>query len=156
MPGNTALDMLRTCERELPCDIFIAAAEVSKWRLDPSSSGQLLKPQGSSTLELKLIGNPNIGQAIGTRTDKRPTIVVGFVAETENVIENGRSKLATEGCDLIVATDLSALEVFASDQNTVHLIADDSVETWSRLSQREIARRLMHVLAAKLPATGKG
>jgi hypothetical protein len=152
MMANRALDMLKTCERELPCDIAIFSAAVSKWCLDQSSGGQPAKAQTDGKTDLKLVENPDIARVIGERTDKRPTIVVGFTVETENVIENGRNKLAAGSCDLMLASDLSASEILARDRNTIHVISEDGVETWSRLSKDEIARKLMHALAARLAA----
>ena len=149
MMVDTALDMLNTCDRELPCDIAIFAAEVAEWRADGSSGGQLSRDQ----VELRLVKNPDILKAVATRTNKRPAIVVGFTTETEDVIESGRKKLAAGSCDLIVAYDAGpSTEIMSSDRDTVHLISGNGVETWSRLSRGEVARRLMAELATKLAA----
>ncbi len=149
MMANTALDMLDTCDRELPCDIAIFAAEVAEWRVDGSSGGQLSRDQ----VELRLVKNPDILKAVATRKNKRPTLVVGFATETQDAIENGRKKLVAGSCDLMVAYDAGpSTEIMSSDRNTVHLISGDGVETWSRMSGREVARRLMAELAKKLAA----
>ena len=149
MMANTALDMLNICEREFPCDIVMLAAEVTEWRLDGSSGGQ---PSGDQ-VELRLVRNPDILKTVAKRPDKRPTLVVGFATETEDVIENGRKKLAAGSCDLIVAYDAGpSTEIMSSDRDTVHLISGNGVETWPRLSRREVARRLMTELATKLAA----
>jgi len=156
MMANTALDMLKTCERELPCEIAIFAAAVTDWHLDQSCSRQLSKDQTDGGVELKLADNPDILRTIATRTDKRPVIVVGFVAETEDVIENSHKKLIAKGCDLIVANDVSPpTRIMVSDRSTVHLISEDGVETWPRLHKREIARRLMEALAVMLAARSR-
>jgi phosphopantothenoylcysteine decarboxylase/phosphopantothenate--cysteine ligase len=151
MMAQTALDMLKICERELPCDIAIFAAEVSEWRLEESSGGHAME-LADGRMGLKLVENPRIPRTIAARGDKRPAIIVGFTAETENVIENGRKKLDTECCDLIVAYDVSSSEIMSSDRNTVHIISRDGVETWTRVGEHEIARRLMEALAIKLIA----
>jgi phosphopantothenoylcysteine decarboxylase/phosphopantothenate--cysteine ligase len=153
MPVTTATEMLSLCERELPCDIAICAAAVSKWRLEPPAhaSNSL---QAGSPLQLSLTATPDIAKALATRRDKRPMVVVGCSTERENVVENGRAKFRETGCDLILVEDASpAAEDLISDRVTVHLVAGDNVETWSRMDKGEIARRLMEVLAARLAAT---
>jgi phosphopantothenoylcysteine decarboxylase/phosphopantothenate--cysteine ligase len=150
MPAETALAMLKTCEDELPCDIAILAAAVADWRV-ASTADEKIKKTPAGTPRLDLVENPDILKTIATRKTKRPTIVVGFAAETENVIENARKKLTAKGCDLIVANDVSpASGVMGGDTNTVHLVSAAGVETWPRLSKHEVARRLLDLLAAKL------
>ncbi len=144
MPVNTALEMLRTCERELPCDIAILAATVVKWRL---------ADEGAAGLELSLVENPDIAKSIGTHRDARPMIVVGFSTERANPVENGRRTLRETGCDLMLIEDASPeAESLISDRVTIHLVSRDKVETWSRLGRKEIARRLTEVLATRLAA----
>ncbi len=152
MPVTTAIEMLSLCERELPCDIAICAATVSKWRSrTPANASDSL--QAGSALQLSLIATPDIAKALAARRDKRPTVVVGCSAERENVVENGRAKFRETGCDLILVEDESpAAEDLISDRVTVHLVIGDKVETWSRLDKGEIARRLMEALAARLAA----
>jgi hypothetical protein len=150
MMADTALDMLKICQRELPSDIVIFAAAVADWRL---AEGEGMMEQSGSIPELRLIRNPDIAKNIATRTDRRPAIVVGFTIETEDVIENGRRKLADGSCDLIVVNDRSPSRgIIGSDSTTVHLVSSDGVETWSRLSKHEVANRLMQTLVAKLGA----
>jgi phosphopantothenoylcysteine decarboxylase/phosphopantothenate--cysteine ligase len=150
MPADTALAMLKTCEEELPCDIAIFAAAVADWRV-ASTADEKIKKSSGGTPKLDLVENPDILKTIATRKVKRPTIVVGFAAETENVIENARKKLTAKGCDLIVANDVSpASGVMGGDTNTVHLVSAQGVETWPRMCKQEVARRLMDLLAAKL------
>src|SRR5262245_46308454 len=153
MPVTTAVEMLSLCERELPCDIAICAAAVSRWRLNPaeriSDSRQM-----ASAMQLSLVTTPDTANILASRRDKRPTVVVGFVTERDNAVENGRMKFREMECDLIVVEDASpAAEDLISDRATVHLVTGDKVETWSRLNRGEIARRLMEVLAARLGAT---
>jgi phosphopantothenoylcysteine synthetase/decarboxylase len=152
MPVTTAIEMLSLCERELPCDIAICAAEVSKWRSRaPANASDLL--QAGPTLQLSLIETPDIARALAVRRDKRPTVVVGCWTERENVVENARVKFRETGCDLILVEDASpAAEDLISDRVTVHLVTGDKVETWSRLDKGEIARRLVEALAARLAA----
>jgi phosphopantothenoylcysteine decarboxylase/phosphopantothenate--cysteine ligase len=150
MPVETAETMLKYTEDELPCDIAIFAAAVADWRV-AATSDEKIKKTGSGTPKLDLVENPDILKTIATRKSKRPKIVVGFAAETENVIENAKKKLAAKGCDLIVANDVSpASGVMGGDTNIVHLVSAKGVETWPRMSKREVAQRLMDRLAAML------
>jgi phosphopantothenoylcysteine decarboxylase/phosphopantothenate--cysteine ligase len=147
--ANTASDMLEICEQELPCDIAIFAAAVSKWRM--AGSPEKLEVQIGGVRQLKLIENPDISKIIATRTDKRPAIVIELTTETADVIENSRKKLLTKSCDLILVHDVGdSSGMFRADSNTLHLISAHQVETWPRLSKREVAQRLMAMLAAKL------
>lgn len=150
MPVETAQAMLKLTEEELPCDIAIFTAAVADWRV-AATSDEKIKKAGAGTPKLDLVENPDILKTIATRKTKRPKIVVGFAAETENVIENAKKKLAAKGCDLIVANDVSpASGVMGGDTNIVHLVSAKGVETWPRMSKREVAQRLMDRLAAML------
>ena len=145
MPVDTALEMLSICERELPCNIAILPATPAKWRL---------ARQEAAGLELHLVENPDMARSIATRRDGRPTLVVGCTTERANAVENGRKMFREAGCDLILVVDKStASESLISDRLTVHLVAGDKTETWSRLGSDEIVRRLMELLAARLAAT---
>ena len=94
---------------------------------------------------------PTFSQPSRTRKTERPALVVGFAAETQNVIDNAQEKLAKKGCDLIVANDVSAGKgVFGGDRNEVHLVSAAGVESWPNMSKAEVARRLMDRLAAML------
>ena len=152
MPADTAQAMLKTCEEELPCDIAIFAAAVADWRV-ASTADEKIKKTGLGAPQLDLVENPDILKTIATAKSKRPKIVVGFAAETENVIANAKKKLVAKGCDLIVANDVSPESgVMGGDSNIVHLVSADGVETWPRMSKHEVAQRLMQRLAAKLAA----
>jgi phosphopantothenoylcysteine decarboxylase/phosphopantothenate--cysteine ligase len=154
IPVTSAVEMLAASERELPCDIAIFTAAVADWRV-AEEKGQKIKKDKSGIPALQLVENPDILQAIAKRTAKRPKLVVGFAAETENLIANAQDKLKKKGCDLIVANDVSReREVFGGEQNTVQLVSASGVESWERLSKQEVAQRLMARLAAQL-TTGK-
>ena len=141
MPVETALEMLETCEGELPADIAIFAAAVADWRIAQQSDEKIKKGKGSPPT-LTLTENPDILKTIATRKAKRPQIVVGFAAETEHVIEHAAEKLARKGCDLIVANDVSADSgVFGGDHNKVHLVSPSGIESWPDMSKDEVARQ---------------
>ncbi len=154
IPVTSATEMLAASERELPCDIAIFTAAVADWRV-AEEKNQKIKKDKNGIPDLKFVENPDILQSIAKRGSKRPKLVIGFAAETENLVENAREKLKKKGCDLIVANDVSkARGVFGGEQNTVQLVSASGVESWGLLSKQEVAQRLMAQLAAQL-STGK-
>jgi phosphopantothenoylcysteine decarboxylase / phosphopantothenate---cysteine ligase len=154
IPVTSAVEMLTASERELPCDIAIFAAAVADWRA-AEEKNQKIKKDKNGVASLQLVENPDILQTIAKRSSKRPKLVVGFAAETENLLDNAREKLKKKGCDLIVANDVSkARGVFGGEQNSVQLVSATGVESWGLMSKQDVALRLMQQLAAQLP-TGK-
>lgn len=154
IPVTSAVEMLTASERELPCDIAIFAAAVADWRA-AEEKNQKIKKNKNGVASLQLMENPDILQTIAKRSSKRPKLVVGFAAETENLLDNAREKLKKKGCDLIVANDVSkARGGFGGEQNTVQLVSASGVESWGLMSKQDVALRLMQQLAAQLP-TGK-
>ena len=144
---ESAREMLAAVEAGLPADIAIFAAAVADWRA-ASEAGQKLKKDGNAPPPLPLALNPDILATIAHRAEGRPPLVVGFAAETENVVEHARQKLARKGCDLIVANDVSPeTGVMGGDRNTVHLVTPHEVETWPTMGKDEVARRLVAKLA---------
>jgi phosphopantothenoylcysteine decarboxylase/phosphopantothenate--cysteine ligase len=140
---ESARDMLKAVETALPADIAVFAAAVADWRSVAAAPEKMKKDDGAIP-PLALVENPDILSTVSHLKDGRPGLVVGFAAETENVIENARAKLARKACDLIVANDVAPREgVFGGTRNTVHLVAADGVETWPTLDKDEVARRLV-------------
>jgi phosphopantothenoylcysteine decarboxylase / phosphopantothenate---cysteine ligase len=151
IPVTSAVEMLAASERELPSDIAIFTAAVADWRVAQEKNQKIKK----SIPDLQFVENPDILQTIAKRASKRPTLVVGFAAETENLLDNARDKLKKKGCDLIVANDVSKERgVFGGEQNTVQLVSASDVESWGLMSKQDVAQRLMKQLAGQL-ATGK-
>jgi phosphopantothenoylcysteine decarboxylase / phosphopantothenate---cysteine ligase len=150
MPVTTAAEMLKACEQSLPADIAVFTAAVADWRVAKSAAEKLKKQGDGSVPSLALIENPDILKTIA-RSGSRPKLVVGFAAETENLIANAKAKLAKKNCDLIVANDVSEEnDVFGGDANTVHLVSKSNVEDWPKLTKAEVADRLMNKLAGLL------
>ena len=150
---ETARAMLAAVTASLPADIFIAAAAVADWRVEDAGA-QKLKKTGAAAPVLRLAENPDILAHISQDAATRPALVVGFAAETENVLDNARAKLAKKRCDLIVANDVSAGQgVFGGASNSVHLVSAKGVETWPKLGKDEVARRLIAFCAALLHGT---
>ncbi|MBS7540462.1 bifunctional phosphopantothenoylcysteine decarboxylase/phosphopantothenate--cysteine ligase CoaBC [Ancylobacter lacus] len=152
---ETAREMLAAVEAALPADAAIFAAAVADWR-SAGTAGQKMKKDGSGAPALVLVENPDILATIARLpAGRRPALVVGFAAETENVIAYAQAKRARKGCDWIVANDVSqtgevAGGVMGGDSNAVHLIAGDSVEHWPLASKAEVAGRLAGRVAAAL------
>lgn len=138
----------------LPTDIAVMVAAVADWRV-ASSAGQKIKKQpGEAPQPLELTENPDILKTVGHHP-QRPRLVVGFAAETQNVEENGRSKLERKGADLIVANDVSPeTGIMGGDRNRVKLISRDGVEAWPDLSKDEVAERLALWIATQIGGTG--
>jgi phosphopantothenoylcysteine decarboxylase/phosphopantothenate--cysteine ligase len=146
---ETAREMLAAAEHAQPCDVFVAAAAVGDWRVDPLA--QKLKKDDSGPPQLGLLENPDILFSIASRKKQRPKLVVGFAAETENVIAHAQAKLTRKRCDLIVANDVSAgTGIMGGDANEVHLVSADGVEHWPKLAKDEVARRLVEAIAKKI------
>ena len=150
VPVESAADMLAACDAALPVDVAVMAAAVSDWRVDKPAA-QKLKKNGKGAPVLRLVENPDILARISARGNDRPALVVGFAAETENVVANARNKRARKGCDWILANDVSpATGVFGGDFNTIHLDDADTVEDWPVMSKQEVAARVASRIAEKL------
>jgi phosphopantothenoylcysteine decarboxylase/phosphopantothenate--cysteine ligase len=146
---ETAREMLAAVEKALPADIAIFAAAVADWRPQQASQSKIKKQGRPPAIEL--VENPDILSTIAHRKSGRPPLVVGFAAETDNVIANAKAKLARKGCDWIVANDVSpATGVMGGDSNTVHLVTADAVEDWPPQSKEDVARALIARIAAAL------
>ncbi|HEY3918101.1 MAG TPA: bifunctional phosphopantothenoylcysteine decarboxylase/phosphopantothenate--cysteine ligase CoaBC [Stellaceae bacterium] len=148
---ETAREMLAACEAALPVEIAICAAAVADWRTEAVPSKLKKKPGAAPAL--KLVENPDILATLAQAGNRRPKLVVGFAAETENVVANAQTKRVKKGCDWILANDVSpASGVFGGDSNTIHLIDAGGVEDWPALSKRDVGDRLARRIAAFLAA----
>jgi phosphopantothenoylcysteine decarboxylase/phosphopantothenate--cysteine ligase len=147
---ETARQMLDAVQAALPADAAIFAAAVADWRSDGASASKIKKQPGQTPM-LKLTENPDILSSVAHRTSGRPRLVVGFAAETDNVIANARAKRMSKGCDWIVANDVSAAGgAMGGDMNTVHLITGSGVESWPSQAKEQVARALIERIAAAL------
>jgi phosphopantothenoylcysteine decarboxylase / phosphopantothenate---cysteine ligase len=148
---QTAQEMLKAVEASLPADIAIFTAAVADWRVAHAADEKIKKKDDGSLPSLSFAENPDILKTVAALKKGRPKLVVGFAAETENLVEHAKTKLAKKGCDLIVANDVSSEKgVFGGEANTVHLISASGVEEWPRLSKAEVAERLMARLAGMI------
>lgn len=146
---ETAREMLDACLAALPVDIAVCAAAVADWRADTIAE-QKIKKGADGTPVLRFIENPDILATIAGRDRDRPKLVVGFAAETQDVLAHAQAKRQRKGADWIVANDVSpATGTFGGDANTVHLITADGVDSWPPASKTEVADRLAGRIAAR-------
>ena len=149
---ESARDMLAATEANLPVDVAVMAAAVSDWRVE-TEAAQKLKKDGKAPPLLRLTENPDILSTIAHRSNDRPTLVVGFAAETENVVANAVAKRQRKACDWILANDVSlGTQTFGGDENTIHLVDAIGVEDWPVMTKQEVAARLADRVAATLGA----
>ena len=147
---ETAEQMRKAVEGALPADLFISAAAVADWRVEASSE-QKVKKGKAGPPTLSLVENPDILAAVAGLGPQRPTLVVGFAAETEKIVEHGQAKLARKGCDMIVANDVSpATGVMGGLENSVHLITRSGVESLPRQDKTAAARAIIMKCVALL------
>jgi phosphopantothenoylcysteine decarboxylase/phosphopantothenate--cysteine ligase len=147
---ETAQEMLAACRAALPVEIAVCAAAVADWRAAAAAQQKLKKDSGLPAA-LALTQNPDILIELSRAGAERPSLVIGFAAETEKVVEQGRAKLARKGCDWILANDVApGTATFGGDDNRIHLITAQGVDDWPRMSKAEVAERLCRQIAATL------
>jgi len=140
---ETAREMLSSVEQALPADVAVFAAAVADWRVAEAGTQKIKKGSGGAP-RLDLRENPDILSTIAHRKTKRPTLVIGFAAETENVIAHAEAKLARKGCDWILANDVSAESgVMGGDRNRIHFVTAAGVESWPSQTKDEVAHTLV-------------
>ena len=140
---ESAQDMFDAVKANLDVSCAIFAAAVADWRVE-NASGSKIKKQNGSLPELSLTENPDIlAHVAQLGTDARPPLVIGFAAETDDVIENATDKRARKGCDWIVANDVSPeTEIMGGSENQVILVTEQGADQWPRLSKGDVAAKL--------------
>ncbi len=148
---ESAAEMLAACRAALPADVAVCAAAVADWRVARQSAHKMKKVPGAAPPVLELAPNPDILATLSAPGPDRPRLVVGFAAETDDLMANAAAKRARKGCDWIVANDVSPESgIMGGAENAVHLITEAGVEDWPRLSKEEVARRLARRIAEAL------
>jgi phosphopantothenoylcysteine decarboxylase / phosphopantothenate---cysteine ligase len=146
---QTADEMLKACDGIY--DVVICAAAVADWKVAQAANNKIKKTSTGEVPSLSFIENPDILATLSKAGKHRAKLVVGFAAETDNVLEHAKAKLLKKGCDLIVANDVSETSgVFGGDKNIVHLVSAKGVENWPQFSKAEVAQRLMAHIAGLL------
>ena len=147
---ETAKQMLDAAMAALPADIAVCAAAVADWRVANASDGKIKKRVGEAAPALELVPNPDILAALSAPGPSRPRLVVGFAAETDDLLANAAAKLKRKGCDWVVANDVSpATGIMGGEENVIHLITSAGVENWPRLSKQRVAEQIAGRLAAE-------
>lgn len=151
---ETAIQMHDACMAALPADIAVCAAAVADWRAEAADQ-KLKKEAGKELPALNLAENPDILAGLSARSNQRPELVIGFAAETQNVVAYATAKRERKGCDWIVANDVSPeTGTFGGDRNAVTLITEGAPEPWPPLQKSEVADLLVRRIAEKLGGPG--
>jgi phosphopantothenoylcysteine decarboxylase/phosphopantothenate--cysteine ligase len=144
---QTAREMWSACQSELPADIAVCAAAVADWRTETPATAKLKKRNTAPTLSL--VENPDILAEISSHASLRPKLVIGFAAETDELLANARAKRLSKGSDWIIANDVSGA-VMGGDVNRVHLVTAQGEEAWPEMPKIEVARRLADKIASSV------
>jgi phosphopantothenoylcysteine decarboxylase / phosphopantothenate---cysteine ligase len=148
---ETAQEMLDACLAALPVDVAVCAAAVADWRVAREAASKIKKVPGAAPPALELVPNPDILATLSMPGPRRPRLVVGFAAETDDLLANARAKLARKRCDWIVANDVSTSSgVMGGEENAVHVVSAAGMEDWPRLPKQDVARRLAERIAEAL------
>ena len=146
---ETARQMLAACEAALPADIAVCVAAVSDWRPE-TAAGTKMKKGADGPPTISLVENPDILATLSQAGARRPKLVVGFAAETNDVETYAQAKLARKGCDWIVANDVSIAGTMGGDDNAVAIVSGQGIERWDRVAKTEVARKLAARMAQAL------
>jgi phosphopantothenoylcysteine decarboxylase/phosphopantothenate--cysteine ligase len=148
---DSADEMLAACIEAGRVDVAVCAAAVADWKAATPASAKIKKKPGAAPPALELAPNPDILATLSRPGPKRPVLVVGFAAETENLVANAIDKRMRKGCDWIIANDVStAAGTFGGERNTVHLISAEGVEDWPTMAKDDVALRLAGRIALQL------
>ena len=145
---ESAREMLAACEASLPADIAVCVAAVADWR-PADANGRKLKKGSGAPEPIALVENPDILASL-SKDARRPRLVVGFAAETNDLEANAKAKLGKKGCDWIVANDVSVAGTMGGDENAVAIVSAAGIERWDRMAKGDVARRLAQRIAAEL------
>ena len=145
---ETAQQMLRACNDVLPADVAICTAAVSDWTPENPQNQKIKKTNDNDVPNIKFVQNPDILKTISKQSNKRPQLVIGFAAETQNLEQNAKEKLKKKGCDWILANEVGIDETgvektFGSDKNQIYFISQDKSERWDKASKDDVARTLV-------------
>ncbi len=147
---ETTQEMLAAVEAALPVDAAIFAAAVADWHVTGASQSKLKKTKGGLP-QLVFAENPDILAQVSQMKTGRPKLVIGFAAETDDVIENATAKRARKGCDWIVANDVGhGTGIMGGTENAVTVISADSSEAWPRMPKAQVAQKLAERIAKAL------
>jgi phosphopantothenoylcysteine decarboxylase/phosphopantothenate--cysteine ligase len=146
---ETARQMLAASQAALPADVGVFVAAVADWRVDEAFGTKLKKEKGGPPA-LTFVENPDILATVSATGPRRPRLVIGFAAETNDVEMHARAKLSRKGCDWIIANDVTEPGVMGGDENAVLLVTREGTERWDRAPKDEVARAIAARIATAL------
>ncbi len=145
---ETASQMLAAVEAALPADIAICVAAVADWRPESVPTGKIKKSPGQTAPTLSLAENPDILATLAAPGPSRPRLVIGFAAETDDLLAHATQKRLRKGCDWLLANHVGiGSNVLGADRNQVHLITSESTESWPPMAKTEVAAKLATLIA---------
>ncbi|MEL7345477.1 MAG: phosphopantothenoylcysteine decarboxylase, partial [Pseudomonadota bacterium] len=148
---ETARQMLDAVEAALPADAAVFAAAVGDWHVDGAHKSKIKKSPDGAPPAIVLRENPDVLASIAQRDEGRPSLVVGFAAETNDVIANATAKRLRKGCDWILANDVSPeTGIMGGAENAVTLISEQGAESWPRMQKQAVANKLAERIAQAL------
>jgi len=147
---ETAQEMLKAVTEALPADAAVFAAAVADWRVVEAATSKIKKTKDGLP-KLSFAENPDILASVAQMTDARPQLVVGFAAETDDVVNHASAKRTRKGCDWIVANDVSPeTGIMGGTENAVTVIDGNGAEAWPRMDKDQVAKRLAERIAQAL------
>ncbi len=148
VPVETAAEMMAAVQDALPVDAAVFAAAVADWKVVNATDKKIKKTKAASLPIIEFAQNPDILHAVSNMSEKRPSLVVGFAAETDDVLENATTKRKHKGCDWIVANDVSPeTGIMGGSENDVTLITEKTTENWPRMSKHAVGQKLAQKIA---------
>ncbi|MDB0015483.1 bifunctional phosphopantothenoylcysteine decarboxylase/phosphopantothenate--cysteine ligase CoaBC [Amylibacter sp.] len=140
---ETAIEMLKAVESAIPCDVAIFSAAVSDWRVENQNINKIKKNGLNDGLKINFVENPDILKTISNLEHNRPKLVIGFAAETDNLLKNATEKRNSKGCDWILLNDVSPeTGIMGGEENQITLISSSENEEWPRMSKSAVANQL--------------
>jgi phosphopantothenoylcysteine decarboxylase/phosphopantothenate--cysteine ligase len=147
---ETAREMMAACEAELPCDVGVFTAAVADWRPTVAANSKMKKRDNGTPPNIAFSENPDILFTVAHHK-KRPSLVIGFAAETDDLLANAAAKRTRKGADWIVANDVTpATGIMGGDRTSVHVLTASGTEAWPEMTKAEMARRLVERIDAAL------
>ncbi len=144
---TSAIEMQEAVQSALPADIAICAAAVADWRVTTPATEKMKKENNKDVPTLSFTQNPDILHMLATHPTQRPELVIGFAAETQDVIHNAQTKLARKKCDLIIANNVSPeTGTFGGENNQIHLITPDTVTSLKQMTKKEVSKEILQYI----------
>lgn len=149
---NSAEELMSATQSCLPADIAVMCAAVGDWRVAQTANEKLKKSSDQDSLSLTLVKNPDVLHTLGHHPN-RPRLVIGFAAETENLIANASDKREKKNCDFVLANDVSiGTNTFGGDDNRITIVDADGATSWPDMTKAQVANKLVQTCVERLKA----